>query len=43
MRNVKSDVLAKAAFVNALESRGFNAKAVSTPADIKAVKEGQDW
>lgn len=43
MRNVKSDVLAKAAFVNALESRGFNAKAVSTPADIKAVKDGQDW
>ena len=43
MRNLKSDVLAKAAFVNTLETRGFNAKVVSSPADIKAVKDGQDW
>ena len=43
MENLKSDVLAKAAFVRELENRGFIAQVVQAPADIKAVKDGQTW
>lgn len=40
----KSDVKAKAAFVNELLSRGFDdAKIVASPADIVAQKDGQTW
>lgn len=39
----KSDVAAKAAFLNELANRGFNAEVVKAPADIKAVKDGQVW
>lgn len=43
MANKKSDVKAKAEFVKVLESRGFEAVIVSSPADIKAVKDGETW
>ena len=43
MANKKSDVKAKAEFVKVLEGRGFEAKVVSSPADITAVKDGQTW
>lgn len=40
----KSDVKAKAAFVNELLSRGFDdAKVVASPADIIAQKNGTTW
>ena len=39
----KSDVAAKAAYVNELTKRGFNAHVVKAPADIKAEKDGQIW
>ena len=41
--NLKSDVAAKAAYVNELVNRGFNAEVVQAPADIKAVKDDQVW
>lgn len=43
MANKKSDVKAKAEFVKELNGRGFEAKVVSSPADIMAVKDGQTW
>ena len=41
--NLKSDVAAKAAYVNELVNRGFNAEVVQAPADIIAVKDDQVW
>ena len=42
--NSKSDVKAKAAFVSNLEARGFqNAKVISSPCDISAEKDGEQW
>lgn len=43
MANKKSDVKAKAEFVKVLNGRGFEAKVVSSPADIMAVKDGHTW
>ena len=43
MANKKSDVKAKTAFVEHLKERGFDAKVVSKPADILAIKDGQTW
>lgn len=43
MKNKKSDVKAKEAFVRELVNRGFKANVVSTPADIKAEKDGETW
>ena len=43
MPNKKSDVKAKSEFIKVLESRGYAAKVVSTPADIIATKDGQTW
>lgn len=42
--NSKSDVKAKAAFISELETRGFqNAKVISSPCDISAEKDGEQW
>ena len=42
--NSKSDVKAKTAFVSNLEARGFqNAKVISSPCDISAEKDGEQW
>ena len=43
MPNKKSDVKAKTEFVKILRERGFEATVVSSPADIKATKDGQTW
>ena len=43
MKNKKSDVKAKAAFIRHLQEKGFQAAVVSKPADIKATKDGQTW
>jgi hypothetical protein len=44
MANKKSDVKAKRAFCNELLNRGFDtAEVVSTPADIRATKNGETW
>lgn len=43
MKNKKSDVKAKAQFIQALQERGFDAKVVSSPADIMATKDGHTW
>lgn len=43
MPNKKSDVKAKSVFVKLLQERGFEAAVVSSPADIKATKNGQTW
>lgn len=43
MPNKKSDVKAKTEFVRILRERGFEATVVSSPADIKATKDGQTW
>lgn len=43
MPNKKSDVKAKTEFVKLLQERGFEAKVVSSPADIKATKAGETW
>jgi len=43
MPNKKSDVKAKTEFVKILRERGFEAAVVSSPADIKATKDGQTW
>ena len=43
MPNKKSDVKAKTEFVKLLQERGFEAKAVSSPADIKATRAGETW
>lgn len=43
-RNKKSDVKAKAAYVEHLKSNGFtNPKVISSPADITAEKNGDTW
>ena len=42
--NTKSDVKAKAAFINYLQKNGFqNAKVISSPCDIRADKNGKEW
>ena len=42
--NSKSDVKAKAAFINHLQKNGFqNAKVISSPSDIRAEKDGKEW
>ena len=43
MKNKKSDVKAKAAFVKHLQENGFEAAVVSKPADIVATKDGETW
>ena len=43
MTNKKSDVKAKTEFIKVLESRGFQARVASSPADIIATKDGQTW
>ncbi len=43
MPNKRSDVNAKTAFVKLLQERGFEASVVSSPADIKATKDGETW
>ena len=43
MPNKKSDVKAKTEFVKLLQERGFEAKVVSSPADIKATRAGETW
>ena len=44
MANKKSDVKAKQAFIKQLEERGFqNAHITSSPSDIQAQKDGEDW
>lgn len=43
MPNRKSDVKAKTEFVKLLQERGFEAKVVSSPADIMANKDGNTW
>lgn len=43
MKNQKSDVNAKSAYVDYLKSNGFEASVKSTPADIIATKDGQTW
>ncbi|MGM9739204.1 MAG: protein NO VEIN domain-containing protein [Candidatus Cryptobacteroides sp.] len=44
MKNTKSDIAAKAAFVEELRQRGFsNVKVVAAPADIEAEKDGEKW
>jgi len=43
MPNKKSDVKAKTEFVKILHERGFDAAVVSSPADIKATKDGVTW
>ena len=43
MPNKKSDVKAKTEFVNSLRERGFDATVVSSPADIKATRDGETW
>lgn len=43
MPNKKSDVKAKTEFVKILRDRGFETAVVSSPADIKATKDGQTW
>ena len=43
MPNKKSDVKAKTEFVKVLQERGFEAKVVSSPADIVATKAGKTW
>lgn len=39
----RSDVDAKQAFVEELNARGFEARIVSTPADIRATKGGETY
>src|SRR5581483_10645719 len=42
--NLKSDVAAKAAFIETLHSEGFtDARVASAPADITATKDGVAW
>ena len=42
--NSKSDVKAKAAFIKHLQEDGFqNAKVISSPSDIHAEKDGEEW
>ena len=43
MPNKKSDVKAKTEFVKLLQERGFEAAVVSSPADIKAARDGETW
>ena len=43
MPNKKSDVKAKTEFVKVLRERGFEATVVSSPADIKATRNGETW
>ena len=43
MPNKKSDVKAKSEFIKLLQNKGFEAKVVSSPADIMATKDGQPW
>lgn len=43
MPNKKSDVKAKSEFIKILQGRGYQAKVVSSPADILATKNGQTW
>lgn len=44
MKNKKSDLAAKAAFVEELRQRGFeNVNVVAAPADIVAEKDGKTW
>ena len=43
MANKKSDVKAKHAYVDYLKSKGFEAEVTSSPADIKATRNGEDW
>ena len=43
MANKKSDVAAKQAYVNKLNSEGFRARITGSPADITAEKDGFTW
>lgn len=43
MPNKKSDVKAKSEFIKLLQTKGFDAKVVSSPADIMATKAGETW
>ena len=43
MRNKKSDVAAKQAYVNKLNAEGFQARITGSPADVTAEKDGETW
>lgn len=43
MTNIKSDLDAKTAFCKHLESMGFTTEIRQAPADIRAMKDGQEW
>lgn len=43
MKNRKSDIPAKQAFVKKLNAEGFQAKEESTPTDVVATKDGVTW
>ena len=43
MTNIKSDLDAKTAFCKYLEDKGFTTEIRQAPADIRAVKDGQEW
>ena len=43
MPNKKSDEKAKTEFVKKLHERGLDAAVVSSPADIRATKDGETW
>lgn len=43
MTNIKSDLDAKTAFCKYLEDKGFTTEIKQAPADIRAVKDGQEW
>ena len=43
MTNIKSDLDAKTAFCKYLENNGFTTEIRQAPADIRAVKDGQEW
>lgn len=43
MKNKKSDLDAKNAFCTELETRGFVTEIKKAPADIRALKDGQEW
>jgi hypothetical protein len=43
MTNIKSDLDAKTAFCKCLEDKGFTTEIRQAPADIRAMKDGQEW
>ena len=43
MTNIKSDLDAKTTFCKYLEDKGFTTEIRQAPADIRAMKDGQEW